>query len=66
MKSFTAHSDEWFTAIIQAQRNTGEKYPMELNAGDFQTIARALRHYGSERADSLLSSIGETLGIEGI
>jgi hypothetical protein len=71
-QSFTAMSNEAIDAVIKAQQDTGEKYPMELNSRDFRKIMLCLKlasdHHGgtslADWADSFASGIASTLGIE--
>jgi hypothetical protein len=75
MSAHTLGSDDHVQAITAAQAATREKYPMELNVRDFDTIVYALQHAANsgdlpaelaDRALGMLDSIGETLGVEGI
>lgn len=70
MDTYTYMSGDAVKAIITAQVQSGEKYPMELNSSDFAIVVSALAHaYNSgiahyEPAGDLLSGIGQTLGVE--
>lgn len=70
--TYTFGSPEGYGAILAAQANS-EHYDMSLNYEDFRAVLMGLRELsrsstGSEsirdRADSLISSIAETLGVE--
>lgn len=77
MLYFTLGTPEYISAVRVAHGATGEKYPMELNGEDLHAVLVALAlgvgfidadDVSDETADrmtSLLSSIGETLGIQG-
>lgn len=72
-ESFTYLSPEAINEIILRMRDSGEKYPMELNAEDFAAVVRALEFTWQlsllpeevlERVRDIISGIGETLGVD--